>query len=104
MFALLQIYPLEANADDGSDDNCCLDVIAIDPRRPGSSGSWPTMSLRTGRRSRHSTPGTTTHPGIEEHDRTHEECRATFRIYGALVRETRFKIVEVAVDRRPVSG
>jgi hypothetical protein len=29
MFALLQIYPLEANADDGSDDNCCLDVIAI---------------------------------------------------------------------------
>ena len=30
MFALLQIYPLEANADDGSDDNCCLDVIAID--------------------------------------------------------------------------
>ena len=64
MFALLQIYPLEANADDGSDDNCCLDVIAIDPRRPGSSGSWPTMSLRTGRRSRHSTPGTTTHPGI----------------------------------------
>ena len=29
MHVLMQIYPLEANADDGSDDNCCLDVLAV---------------------------------------------------------------------------
>jgi hypothetical protein len=29
MYVLMQIYPLEANADDGSDDNCCLDVLAV---------------------------------------------------------------------------
>jgi hypothetical protein len=30
VFVLLQIYPPEATAEDGSDDNCCLDVIAVD--------------------------------------------------------------------------
>jgi len=30
MFVLLQVYPPEATAEDGSDDCCCLDVIAVD--------------------------------------------------------------------------
>lgn len=29
MFVLLQVYPPEATAEDGSDDCCCLDVIAV---------------------------------------------------------------------------
>jgi hypothetical protein len=97
MFALLQIYPLEANADDGSDDNCCLDVIAIDTTEArlkrfladyeptyreavAAFDAWYDNAPRD---------------WGEKHDRTDE---------GVLVRETRFKIVEVAVDRRPVSG
>jgi hypothetical protein len=28
-FVLLQVYPPEATAEDGSDDCCCLDVIAV---------------------------------------------------------------------------
>jgi len=31
MFVLLQVYPPEATAEDGSDDCCCLDVIAVAP-------------------------------------------------------------------------
>jgi len=29
MFVLLQVYPPEVTAEDGSDDCCCLDVIAV---------------------------------------------------------------------------
>ena len=29
MFVLLQVYPPEATAEDGSDDCCCLDVITV---------------------------------------------------------------------------
>ena len=96
----------KANADDGSDDNCCLDVIAIDTTEARLkrflADYEPTYREAVAAFDAwyDNTPG----DWGEEHDRTDEECRATFRIYGALVRETRFKIVEVAVDRRPVSG
>jgi hypothetical protein len=42
MFVLLQVYPPEAAAEDGSDENCCLDVIAVDPA--GDAPFWMTRS------------------------------------------------------------
>jgi hypothetical protein len=42
MFVLLQVYPPEATAEDGSDDCCCLDVIAVDPA--GDAPFWMTRS------------------------------------------------------------
>jgi len=42
MFVLLQIYPPEATAEDGLDDYCCLDVIAVDPA--SDAPFWMTRS------------------------------------------------------------
>jgi hypothetical protein len=64
MFALLQIYPLEANADDGSDDNCCLDVIAIDTTEARLKRFLADYEPTYREAVAASTPGTTTHPRI----------------------------------------
>src|SRR5262249_9693774 len=103
MFVLLQIYPPEAA---GDDDETPLDVIAVDTSQAELERYLAGYRFRYSAAVEDFDAWDDNTPGDwgEEHDRTDEECRATFRIYGALVRETRFKIVEVAVDRRPVSG
>jgi hypothetical protein len=103
MFVLLQVYPLEATAEDGSDDNCCLDVIAVDaseaqlrqflavyePRYRAAIApfdAWDDMSKDWG----------------EEHDRLDDELRDKYQVYGALDPGTRFEILEAQTSSRPV--
>jgi hypothetical protein len=103
MFVLLQIYPLEATAEDGSDDNCCLDVIAVDsskaalerflavykPRYRAAVAAfehWDDM----------------TKDWSEEHDRMCEALQNRYDIHGSLVAGTRFKILETQVSNRPI--
>jgi hypothetical protein len=97
MFVLLQVYPLEANADDGSDDNCCLDVIAVAPSKVELEqflvgyepryraavqefNAWDNMFKDWG----------------PEHDWMLEELAAKHGVFGALV-QARFEIMEVQV-------
>jgi hypothetical protein len=92
MFVLLQVYPLEATAEDGSDSCCCLDVIAVDPSEAAlrryltayepryraacaASDLWDDMAK----------------DWSEEHDRMLEQVAREHQVYGALVAGTRFR-------------
>jgi hypothetical protein len=103
MFCLLQIYPLEANAEDGSDDNCCLDVIAVDASKPrleqylaeyegryraavAEFELWDDMSK----------------DWSDEHDHMCAALQDRYSIYGSLVAGTQFKILETQTSSRPI--
>jgi len=98
MFVLLQVYPFDAV--DHGDECCCLDVIAVDAskaefeqylvayeRRYRTAvalfDAWDDMSKDWG----------------EEHDRKQEELQDRYQVYGSLIWETWFKIVEVEAGR-----
>jgi len=103
MFVLLQVYPLEATAEDGSDDNCCLDVIAVESSKArleqylaayesryraavAEFGLWDDMSK----------------DWYDEHDRMCEELLDKYDIHGSLIAGTRFKILESQASSRPI--
>jgi len=95
MFVLLQIYPLEATAEDGSDDNCCLDVIAVD----ASKATLERFLTSYERRYRAAAKAfdawdNTSSDWGEEHEHKISELQGEHNLYGALVSGTRFKILE----------
>jgi hypothetical protein len=102
MFVLLQIYPPEATAEDGSDDNCCLDVIAVDPSEAAlerylaayapryraackAFDSWDDMAEDWG----------------PVHDRMIKDLLDRYDVRGSLIQGTRFRILECLTSGRP---
>src|SRR5262249_18939402 len=101
MYCLLQIYPAEAAAEDGSDDNCCLDAIAA-----GSEAELQRFLADYKRRYRAACQAFDAWDDMStdwgpEHDSTHVELLRRYQVYGSLIRGTKFKIVECLSDRRP---
>jgi hypothetical protein len=95
MFVLLQIYPLEATAEDGSDDNCCLDVIAVG----ASKATLERFLASYERRYRAAVAAfdawdNTSSDWGEEHEHKIRELQGEHNLHGALVSGTRFKILE----------
>jgi hypothetical protein len=103
MFVLLQVYPFDAV--DLDNECCCLDIMAVDASKAQLEqylvayerwyrtavavfDAWDDMSKDWG----------------EEHDRKHEELQDWYQVYGSLIWETRFKIVEVEASHRPVAA
>jgi hypothetical protein len=100
MFALLQIYRLEAH---GPDDPYPLDVLVVDssetaletyladyrPRYEAAVAEFNAWDSDT------STDWTA------EHDVMLDECARKHGVFGSLIEETRFKIVEVLTDVGP---
>src|SRR5262245_3352904 len=106
MYVLLQVYPAEATAEDGSDDCCCcFDVIAVDPSKAAlerflaayepryraacaAFDLWDDMSKDWG----------------EEHDRMQAELTGKYDVHGCLIQGTRFKIVDNQQPARSGTG
>jgi len=102
MFVLLQVYPPEATAEDGSDDCCCLDVIAVNASEAElerflagyqfryaaacrAVAAWDDMSEDWG----------------PQHDCVHVELLRRYQVYGSLISGTKFKIVQCLSSGRP---
>jgi hypothetical protein len=103
MFVLLQVYPPKAAAEDGLDNCCCLDVIAVDP----SEGRLRQFLAAYARRYRAAVAAfdrwdDTSKDWGPEHDRMCVELAIRYDVHGALISGTRFKIVESRVSDRPV--
>jgi len=102
MFVLLQIYSPEAIAED-DDCCCCLDVITVDSSRTrleqflagyetryraavAAFRLWDDMSKEWD----------------DEHDAKSEELRDEYQVFGSLIAETRFEILEAQTSSRPL--
>jgi hypothetical protein len=101
MYVLMQIYPLEANADDGSDDNCCLDVLAV-----GSEAELEHYLAAYRFRYRAACQALAAWDNMSEdwgpqHDSTHVELLRRYQVYGSLISGTKFKIVQCLSSGRP---
>jgi hypothetical protein len=100
MFVLLQIYPPEASDED--DQCCCLDVIAVDSSEAELErylaayeyryraavedfDAWDDVSKDWG----------------AEHDRVHAELLNKYQLYGSLISEAKFKVVQCLSGGRP---
>jgi hypothetical protein len=97
MFALLQVYPAEAMADDYSDAQACLDIIAVGhsegelarfltdyaPRYLAACAAFDAWDADQ------------SDEWGPEHDAKTAELEVEHQICGSLIRETEFKIVEI---------
>lgn|SRR5262245_13593009 len=100
MFVLLQIYPPEAADDD--DQCCCLDVIAVDPSEAALERYLAAYEFRyrAACEDFDAWDNLAKHRG-EEHERMHNELTDKYQVYGNLIPETKFKIVECWSSGRP---
>ncbi|HMF26724.1 MAG TPA: hypothetical protein VKG24_32050 [Pseudolabrys sp.] len=99
MFVLLQIYPPEATAEDGSDDYCCLDVIAVDPSEAKLRGYLASYRFRYAAACEEFDAWDDhTKDWGKEHDRMHHELRQGYSVRGSLIKGTTFKIVKCLSD------
>jgi hypothetical protein len=102
MFVLLQVYPPEAIAED-DDFCCCLDVIAVHSSRTkleqfltgyetryraavAAFNLWDDMSKEE---------------WGDEHDAKMDELSDEYQVFGSLIPETRFEILETRTSSRP---
>jgi len=102
MFVLLQIYPPEAAAEDGSDDNCCLDVLAVDPSEVALE-CYLAAYKRRYRAACQAFDAWDDQVGDwgPEHSHTHRQLLDRYQVYGSLITGTRFKILECRDRRAP---
>lgn len=96
MYALLQIYPPEAMAEDHSDAQCCLDIIAVD----ASKTTLEHYLAKYERRYRAAFDAWDDDQSDEwgpEHDaKLHDvENEHGLHDYGAMIRGAKFKIVRI---------
>jgi hypothetical protein len=101
MFALLQIYRLEAH---GPDDPYPLDVLVVNPSetalenyladyRPRYEAAVAEFNAWD--------KAISTNEWTEQHNIMLDECADKHGVFGSLIEETRFKIVEVLTDVGP---
>jgi hypothetical protein len=99
MFVLLQIYPPEAIAED-DDCCCCLDVIAVD-------SSWTRLEqFLAGYETRYRAAVAAfclwddmSKEWGDEHDAKMNELSDEYRVFGSLIPETRFEILETQTSK-----
>jgi hypothetical protein len=101
MFVLLQIYPLEAA---GDDDLAPLDAIAVDSSEQrledylaGYQPRYCAACAEFAARDEDEGPDWTS-----EHDRLSGELAEKHDVYGCLIPETTFEVVEVLAPRRAI--